>query len=79
MHDVQTDSASMIGKRKRFVSRLIGDRSVSTIHPVLHRENLVAKNIGNRDLIAIHKTAVSSVNKIRTQAHQDRFFPGRLL
>ena len=45
---------SMIGQRKRFVSRLIGDRSVFTTHCVLHRRNLVAKNIGNRDLIGIH-------------------------
>ena len=54
-----TDGApSMIGKRKGFMSRLIGDRSVSTTHCVLHREYLVAKNIGNRDLIAILQTVV---------------------
>lgn len=70
-----TDGApSMIGKRKGFVSRLIQDRNVFTIHCVLHRENLVAKNIGDRDFIAILQTVVSSVNKIRTRALQDRLF-----
>ena len=34
---------SMLGKRKGIVFRLIGDRSVSTIHCALHCENLVAK------------------------------------
>ena len=44
------------------------------IHCVLHRENLVAMNIGNLDLIAILHTVASSVNKIRTRALQDRLF-----
>ena len=47
---------------------------MSTIHCVLHGENLVAKNIGNRDLIAILQMVVSSVDKIRTRAFQDRLF-----
>ena len=75
MISICTDGApSMIAKRKGLVSRLIGDRSVLTIHCVLHHENLVAKNIGNCDLIAILQTGVSSVNKIRTQTLQDRLF-----
>ena len=65
---------SMICKRKEFVSRLIGDRSVFTIQCVVHHENMLAKNIGNRDLIAILQTVVSSVNKVRTQTLQDRLF-----
>ena len=67
MISICTDGvASMIGMIKGFVSRLIGDRSVLTIHSALHCENLLAKNIGNRDLIAILQTVVSKVNKIRT-------------
>ena len=58
---------SMIGKRKEFVSGLIGDRSVFTVHSVLHRENLAAKNIVNRNIIAILQTVVSFVNKLRTR------------
>ena len=45
-----------------------------TIHCVLHRENLAAKNIGYRDLIAILLTVVSSVDKIRIRALHDRLF-----
>ena len=59
-----TDGAPpMIGKRKGFVIRIIRDRSVFIIHCVLHYETLVAKNIGNRDLIVILQKVVSSVNK----------------
>ena len=47
---------------------------MSTIHCSLHREKFLAKNVGNRDLIAILQTVVSSVDKIRTQALQDRPF-----
>ena len=44
---ISTDGVpSMIGKRKGFVSRLIGDRSVFTIHCALHRENLNKKDVG---------------------------------
>ena len=75
MISVCTDGApSMIGKRKGFVPRLIEDRNVFTIHCILHRENLVAKNIGNRNLIAILQTVVSAVNKVRSRALQDRLF-----
>ena len=52
----------------------IGDRSVFTIHCSLYRENLVAENIVNRDVIAILQTVISSVNKIRTPALQDQRF-----
>ena len=41
---------------------------------VLHREYLVAITIGNRDLITILQTVVSSVNKMRTRALQDWLF-----
>ena len=75
MISINTDGApSMIGKRKGFVPRIIGDRSVFTIHCALHRENVVKKNIGKNDLTAIHQTVVSSVNKLKTEALQDRFF-----
>jgi len=75
MISVCTDGApSMIGKRKGFVPRLIEDRNVFTIHCILHRENLVAKNIGNRNLIVILQTVVSAVNKVRSRALQDRLF-----
>ena len=76
MISINTDGApSMIGKRKGFVSRIIGVRSVFTIHCALHRENVVTKKyIGKNDLTAIHQTVVSSVNKLKTGALQDRFF-----
>ena len=75
MNSICTDLVpSIIGKRKGFESRLIGVRSVFIIHCVLHRENFVAKNVGNHDLIAILQKAVSSVNKIRTRVLQDRLF-----
>ena len=45
-----------------------------TIHCFLHHENLVEKNIGSCDIIAILQTAVSSVNKIRTLALQVQLF-----
>ena len=57
---------SMNGKRQRFLFRLNGDRSLFTIHCALYRENLVASNIGNRDLVTILQTVVPSVIKIRT-------------
>ena len=62
----------MIEKKKVFVSRFIQDRTLFTIHCVLHRENLVTKNIGSPDLIAVLQTVVSCVNKIRTPGLQDR-------
>ena len=65
---------SKIGKRKGFVSRLIRYRSVFTIHCALHRENMIAKYIGNRDIITILQTVVSSVNKIRRRSLHDRPF-----
>ena len=75
MISIFTDGApSMICKIKGYVYRLIGHRSVFAIHRVLLRGNLVAKNIGNRDLIAILKTFVSSLSKIRTRAFQDQLF-----
>ena len=75
MISVCTDGApSLIGKRKGFVPRLIEDRNVFTIHCILHRENLVANNSGNRNLIVILQTVVSAVNKVRSQALQDRLF-----
>ena len=44
MISICTDEApSMMGKRKGFVSTIIEDRRVFTIHCVLHRENLVEK------------------------------------
>ena len=64
----------MTGKIKGFMSRLIADRILFTIHCDLYRENLVTKDICNRDLIAILQAIVSSVNKIRTQALQDQLF-----
>ena len=68
MIHICTDGApSIIGKRKGFISRLIGNRNVFTIHCVLHRENFIATDIGNRDLFAILQTVVSSVNRIRTR------------
>ena len=46
-----TDGApSMIGKSKGFVSRLKNRRNVSSIHCILHRENLVAKKLGQSAL-----------------------------
>ena len=73
MISICTDGApSMIGKRKGFVSRLIIGRSVLTNHCVLHHENLIAINVGNRDLIVILQTVLSSVNKIRTGSLQDQ-------
>ena len=75
MISICTDGApSMIGKRKVFVSRVIEDRSVFTIHCALCLQKLVANNIGSRDLITILQTVVSSVNKIRIQALLDRIF-----
>ena len=70
-----TDRApSMIGKRKGFVFRLIGDRSVLIIHCVLHRENFVSKNVCNSYLIAFLQTVVSSGDIIRIRALHDRPF-----
>ena len=46
MISICTDGVpSMIGEGKGFMFRLIGDRSVFTIHCVFHRENLVAKKL----------------------------------
>ena len=75
MISVCTDGApSMIGKTKGYVARLCKDRSVFTIHCVLHRENLVAKNFGDHNLMATFQTVVSSVNKIKSRALQERLF-----
>ena len=67
MISICTDGVpSMIGKRKGSMPRFIAERSMFTIHCVLQCENVVKKNIGNCDHIAILQMAVSSDSKIRT-------------
>jgi hypothetical protein len=47
--------------------------NVFTIHCVIHRQHLVAKNLSDQ----LHKslnTAITAVNKIKTQALNDQLF-----
>lgn len=70
-----TDGApSMVGKHKGFISFLKKEcPSILTIHCVIHRHNLVAKNLSP----ALHeslKTVVKVINRIKTNSKYDRLF-----
>nr|XP_054592103.1 zinc finger BED domain-containing protein 5-like [Nothobranchius furzeri] len=70
-----TDGApAMVGRYRGFIA-LLKERApdILTVHCILHRHNLVAKNISPQ----LHKSldfAVKSINKIKAHALNDRLF-----
>uniref|UniRef100_A0A8C6KAH0 DUF4371 domain-containing protein n=1 Tax=Nothobranchius furzeri TaxID=105023 RepID=A0A8C6KAH0_NOTFU len=70
-----TDGApAMVGRYRGFIA-LLKERApdILTVHCILHRHNLVAKNISPQ----LHKSldfAVKSINKIKAHAVNDRLF-----
>ena len=64
----------MTGKVKGFISRM---KSVAphicNIHCIIHRQHLVARNIGGDTEVALN-TAIHEINVIKSNSVNDRFF-----
>ena len=70
-----TDGApSMLGRYRCFMAFLkAASPNVLTIHCVIHRQNLVAKNMSGRLNLSL-KTVIKAVNKIKAHALNTRLF-----
>ena len=66
-------AAAMTGKDKGFIYRM---KSVAPhifhIHCIIHRQHLVAKNIGG-DMEEVLNTAIHAINLVKSNSVNDRF------